>query len=310
MYSFNLDYLFNSLRNLFLNLFSTLSSVLSFVSDPENFRNSFKDLSFSIQNPFLAFLADILTILFFFLFVIFIYIFCSWLWLNLKDNFQTPEKKSLLRKEKGQALELNKGQEGKVKHVYTFDPKLKLTEEQKLAKIREIEEGFRKTDGEAEKVLPEKVLTEEKVLLSTNQKSIEIPNLPLDPAGLTEQEKDILQASLINLKESERKLQDWRARWQTIQHYLAGQEENLWRIAILEADNLLDEILSEKGYAGQTVGEKLKQANFKTIELAWEVHKTRNRIAHDGSKFILSERTARKTIAMFESILGEFKVLE
>ncbi len=91
---------------------------------------------------------------------------------------------------------------------------------------------------------------------------------------------------------------------------MEGKEEALWRMGILEADNLLDELLLDRGYQGITMADKLKQANFNTIDLAWSAHKMRNRIAHDGSKFVLTDRIARNTLELYRSVFNEFKIFE
>ena len=94
-----------------------------------------------------------------------------------------------------------------------------------------------------------------------------------------------------------------------IQGYISSQSEALWRIGILEADNLLLEILTEKGYQGDGVGEKLKNASFKTVDLAWDAHKVRNRIAHEGSDFELTEREAKRAFTLFESVFRDLKAI-
>ncbi len=94
-----------------------------------------------------------------------------------------------------------------------------------------------------------------------------------------------------------------------IQGYMSSGSEALWRIGIMEADNLLLEVLSEKGYTGEGVGEKLKGASFKTIDLAWDAHKLRNRIAHEGSDFELTEREAKRAFTLFESVFRDLKVI-
>ncbi len=94
-----------------------------------------------------------------------------------------------------------------------------------------------------------------------------------------------------------------------IQGYMSSQSEALWRIGILEADNVLLEVLTEKGYQGDGVGEKLKNVSFKTIDLAWDAHKIRNRIAHEGSNFQLTEREAKRAFVLFESVFRDLKVI-
>ncbi len=95
-----------------------------------------------------------------------------------------------------------------------------------------------------------------------------------------------------------------------IQGYLSSTSEALWRIGIMEADNLLLESLREKGYKGDGLGEMLKTASFKTIDLAWDAHKIRNRIAHEGSDFELTEREARRAFTLYESVFRELKIIK
>jgi hypothetical protein len=99
-------------------------------------------------------------------------------------------------------------------------------------------------------------------------------------------------------------------RFAIIQGYMSSQSEALWRIGILEADNMLDEVLRNKGYVGEGVGEMLKSASFKTVSLAWDAHKIRNRIAHEGSDFQLTEREAKKAFTLYESVFRELKAIK
>ena len=83
-------------------------------------------------------------------------------------------------------------------------------------------------------------------------------------------------------------------------------------MSILEADILLNELLDVLGYRGETMADKMKQivkADFNTIDLAWEGHKIRNRIAHDGAQFPLSARDARRVIGLYEQVFREFKFI-
>ena len=101
-------------------------------------------------------------------------------------------------------------------------------------------------------------------------------------------------------------------RWEHIQTRMEGEGQSQWREAIIEADIMLDDVLAKQGYTGDGVGEKLKSADeedFATLQNAWEAHKVRNLIAHQGSAFNLSETVARRTIAHYEAVFREFKVI-
>ena len=102
------------------------------------------------------------------------------------------------------------------------------------------------------------------------------------------------------------------ARWRHIEMLAGGTSASEWREAIIEADIMLDDVLSQQGYTGVGIGEKLKSVDptrFSTLQDAWEAHKVRNQIAHEGSAFNLSAELARRTIARFASVFREFKVI-
>ena len=101
-------------------------------------------------------------------------------------------------------------------------------------------------------------------------------------------------------------------RWQHIESLANGASASEWREAIIEADIMLDDALARQGYIGDGVGEKLKSvepSELTSLNSAWEAHKVRNQIAHEGSAFDLSEPLARRTIAHYESVFRELKAL-
>lgn len=98
-------------------------------------------------------------------------------------------------------------------------------------------------------------------------------------------------------------------RFAIIKGYMSSTSEALWRIGIIEADNMLEEVLKSKGYQGTTVSELLKDASFKTVALAWDAHEIRNRIAHQGSDFELTEREAKRAFSLYESVFRELKAI-
>jgi hypothetical protein len=101
-------------------------------------------------------------------------------------------------------------------------------------------------------------------------------------------------------------------RWAHVQSLLDGGSPSQWREAITEADIMLEDSLTRAGYAGNGVGEKLKSVDtndLKTLQDAWEAHKVRNQIAHQGSAFDLSETVAQRTIAHYEAVFRELKVI-
>lgn len=99
------------------------------------------------------------------------------------------------------------------------------------------------------------------------------------------------------------------ARWQDVLTHIESDRPNDWKLAIIEADIVLEELLTTLGYAGTTIGDKLKSVsptNFRTINQAWRAHNVRNRIAHEGADFNLSKIEAQQTIAEYRMVFEEF----
>ncbi|MEN9561315.1 MAG: hypothetical protein RIQ56_588 [Candidatus Parcubacteria bacterium] len=102
-------------------------------------------------------------------------------------------------------------------------------------------------------------------------------------------------------------------RWKRIEEQVHSDNEQAWRLAILEADIMLNELLDIQGYRGETMADKMRQAEktkFNTIDIAWEAHRARNRIAHEGAAHHLSGREARHVISQYEKVFREFKVID
>lgn len=111
----------------------------------------------------------------------------------------------------------------------------------------------------------------------------------------------------INHKDMEEHL--YTDKWSVVSRYMEDELEVMWRLGIIEADNLLYQVLDERGYRGDTLGEMLKDANFRSISQAWDAHKVRNRIAHDGSSYTLTDREARRVYHLYEEVMRELKAI-
>lgn len=82
------------------------------------------------------------------------------------------------------------------------------------------------------------------------------------------------------------------------------------KLALLEADTLLDAALKSLMMPGDTLGERLKVACYKYPKLhqVWWAHKLRNQLAHDVS-FQLSHRQAGQALDEFERALQLLNVM-
>ena len=101
-------------------------------------------------------------------------------------------------------------------------------------------------------------------------------------------------------------------RWKHVESLMESERQADWREAIMESDIMLDDMLTRQGYKAEGVGEKLKliePSDFDSLQDAWEAHKVRNQIAHQGSAFDFSETLARRTIARYEKVFREFEMI-
>jgi hypothetical protein len=98
-------------------------------------------------------------------------------------------------------------------------------------------------------------------------------------------------------------------RWRKIVALADSDNQNDWKQAIIDADSILDDMLSRMSYHGDDLGSKLRgatKADFKTLDQAWEAHKVRNDIAHEGSNFILSKHEAKRVVNLYRQVFEEF----
>ncbi len=85
-----------------------------------------------------------------------------------------------------------------------------------------------------------------------------------------------------------------------------------WKLAIIEADILLEETLRERGFPGNSIGERLRNitpANLTSVDDAWEAHKVRNQIAHAGADFVLTQKLANETMMRYERVFNELGII-
>jgi len=93
--------------------------------------------------------------------------------------------------------------------------------------------------------------------------------------------------------------------WKKIIKRLEKFSESETKLAIIEADDLLNEILERMGYSGETLGEKLKQLSeviLPNLDEVLEAHKIRSNIVHDPT-YRLSFDEAKKVLKIYERAL-------
>ena len=101
-------------------------------------------------------------------------------------------------------------------------------------------------------------------------------------------------------------------KWQKVVENINSVNPSDWKLAILECDIMLGDILEKMGYMQDSISEKLKSveaSDFTNIENAWEAHKIRNQIAHEGSDFMINEREAKRVVGLYETVFLEFEYI-
>ncbi len=101
------------------------------------------------------------------------------------------------------------------------------------------------------------------------------------------------------------------SRFADIQKHIGSDNPNDWKLAIIEADIILDEALKKMGYGGTSLGERLRSISpnqLSTLDIAWQAHKIRNQIAHGGADFVLTHKMAEDTIKHYRQVFTELGV--
>ncbi|MGI6104068.1 MAG: hypothetical protein ACOYB5_01995 [Patescibacteria group bacterium] len=104
-----------------------------------------------------------------------------------------------------------------------------------------------------------------------------------------------------------------RKRWEKVKSLLESNNASQYKLAIIEADSIADEILSGIGYTGANMGEKLDKINKKDLDDNLEslrgAHQIRNRIVHEAD-FEVDYRMARTVIGVYENFLRYLEFLD
>lgn len=93
----------------------------------------------------------------------------------------------------------------------------------------------------------------------------------------------------------------YRVKWLEIEQQLKRDEPSTFHLVVLNADKLLNHALEQRGFKGQNMGERMKNANktFSNNNAVWSAHKLRNQIAH--------EPDVRVTYDSAKAALGGFR---
>ena len=92
----------------------------------------------------------------------------------------------------------------------------------------------------------------------------------------------------------------------TIEQQLTKGEESSCHLVILNADKLLDQALRQRGFKGETMGERMKSARdtWSNANDVWSAHKLRNRIAHE-TDVVIGYPAARNALGAYKRALKD-----
>ena len=99
--------------------------------------------------------------------------------------------------------------------------------------------------------------------------------------------------------------------WVKIRERLEIGTESEAKLAIFEAEALLDDILKKEGFLGKTLDERLEKLSFDIISNLTDVreaHKVRFNIIHDPS-YRLDIKEAKKLLDIYEKALDDLQAL-
>jgi len=98
--------------------------------------------------------------------------------------------------------------------------------------------------------------------------------------------------------------------WLRIQKRVEKETESEAKLAIIEAEDLLNEVLKKMGYEGESLGERLKQLKETLPNLAEisEAHKICSNIIHDPT-YRLNLAEAERILKIYEKALVDLEVL-
>jgi len=102
-----------------------------------------------------------------------------------------------------------------------------------------------------------------------------------------------------------------QSKWDEILSHMESSKEADWKLAIIEADKLVDNLLQSMGYPGDTMGDRLtnmQDGRIRNLEGIWEAHKIRNKLVHDLNYF-LRYAEAKRAIQIYREVLKEFNAI-
>ncbi len=102
-----------------------------------------------------------------------------------------------------------------------------------------------------------------------------------------------------------------KERWEAIRKKVASGTLESMKLAIIDADKIVDDVLKRLGLQGTHMADRLEQIRpdeLRSLEGLWRAHRLRNELVHTPG-FELRPETAERAIQAYETFLKEVKVL-
>lgn len=101
-------------------------------------------------------------------------------------------------------------------------------------------------------------------------------------------------------------VEKYRSKWLSIEQQLERDNLSACQMCVLNADKLLDQAMIEKGVAGKTMGDRLKQlqTQWTNANNVWSAHKLRNKIAHEPD-ISVDYHSVKSALAGFKQALKD-----
>ena len=123
---------------------------------------------------------------------------------------------------------------------------------------------------------------------------------------------DVEEAYRSHFIKGSQKKNPHKERWDRVAGLFGSSNPSDWRLAIIEADSMLEDLTLRLGYSGATLGERLKQvepSDFPHLQSAWKAHLVRNKIAHEGLTYDLSTKEANQVRKWYEEVFREARYI-
>lgn len=99
--------------------------------------------------------------------------------------------------------------------------------------------------------------------------------------------------------------------WAKVESKLKEGSADSLRLAVVEADGIVDQALKRMGLNGETFADRLGRLNpdkYQTLDRLWDAHRLRNNLVHTPD-FHVPAAKAEEAIAAYEAFLKDIKAL-